>query len=874
VKIWRCVRASVTGDSPAGVSHSTRRARRTVAVLAALLATSSLGVGAGASVAIHSGPLRGTEQPRARATGSPLCPWTSTAVEAHSSPLVLANDVLAKMTLAEKAAFVVLRAQDGYENTNTGVPRLCIPALTLQDGPNGIAFGDTSVTQLPSALGIAASFDPGLANAYGKVLGEEARGKGIDAVQGPNLNLARVPESGRIFEGFGEDPYLASAMGDAVIEGIQSNGVMADAKHFGAYNQETARGRVDQRVSERALQELYLVPFASAVDVGHVASLMCSYGSLNGTNDCANPPLYKTLYDTWRFPGFVRSDLGAVDDLSEAFAAGLSLIKPESASTVIGDVEDHRLSVSALNDGVRRVLKEMFAFGLIGHPLKGRAYTRVTSPAHAAVALSAAEQSIVLLKNHGLLPLSRQTPSIAVIGADAGARAMSAGYGGARVVAPFVVTPLAAIRRSLSSSGKVIFASGGPDVTPLPAIPSSDYRLGAPLPPLPAPRYVPAGKSELPIITAPKVTPATETAIRPGAGPYPWSDWNATIVPPASGTYDISLTNNGDTWFSINGRSVVSFRGLHSRFTWTTAVYLIGGRPYHFELQWFQVSELTPRLGWSDITPVITHAVQAARRAKVAVVFVSDFNTEGLDRPTLELPGGDDALIETVAKANPRTVVVLNTGGAVLMPWLSKVSAVLEAWYPGEQDGRATAAVLFGDVDPSGRLPITFPPSDSAVPVSSPSQWPGVDGTVTYSEGLDIGYRWYQAHRLRPLFAFGFGLSYTSFSLGRLHLHTTAHEDLISLPVRNSGQRAGTDVVEAYLEFPASSGEPPRLLRGFTRVGLRAGETRNASIALDRAAFEAFLGGNWKVPQGRFVVWVGSSSSDLTEVATVRAPAE
>ena len=872
MKTWRRVRVNTLRDVLKGWPGRSRKAKRRVALLALLLATTAFSVGASASATVHSRSLPGALRKRTEAAGpSRSCPWASADVEARSSPMALANDVLAKMTLAEKATFVVLRAEHGYENMSAGVPELCIPPLTLQDSPNGIASGDTGVTQLPASLGIAASFNPALAYAYGKVLGQEARGKGIDAVQGPNLNLARVPESGRAFEGFGEDPYLASEMGDADIEGVQSTGVMADAKHFGAYNQETARSQLNQRVSQRALEELYLAPFASAVAIAHVASLMCSYGLLNGINDCSSTSLYKTLYDVWKFPGFVRSDLDAVQDLSAAFDAGLSLIKPASPSTVIANVEDHRLSITGLDDGVRRVLREMFASGLVDHPLAGRADARVTTPAHAAVALSAAEQSMVLLKNTGLLPLSKRVESIAVIGADAGMQAMSAGYGGAHVVAPFLITPLTAIRRSLTATSKLIFASGEPGVTALPEIPWVDYRSGTPLASTPPPLYV-LGRSDLPILASPQVTPASETADRPAVGSYPWTEWNATIVPPRSGTYDISLTENGDTWFSINGRSVVSFPGLHSRFTWTTAVYLVGGRPYHFELQWLQTGALTPRLGWADITPAIAQAVHAARKARVAVVFVSDFNTEGLDRPTLELPGGADALIEAVARANLRTVVVLNTGGAVLMPWLSDVSAVLEAWYPGEEDGTATAATLFGAIDPSGRLPVTFPTSNSAVPASSPSQWPGVDGTVTYSEGLDMGYRWYEAHHITPLFAFGYGLSYTSFALGRLHVQAMRQRAVISLSVTNSGHRSGTDVVEAYLEYPANSDEPPRQLRAFTRVTLRAGETRTAFLTLERASFQAFLGGRWTVPAGRFVVWIGSSSSVLADSAALRAP--
>lgn len=790
-------------------------------------------------------------------------------------PAVLASEVLSKMTLGEKAAFVVLRAGNGYENENSGVPSLCIPALTLQDSPNGIAFLDTGVTQLPSSLGIAASFDPSLAYSYGQVLGEEARGKGIDAVQGPNLNLVRIPESGRAFEGYGEDPYLVSEMGDADIEGIQSIGVMADAKHFTAYNQETARSVLDEKVVTRALEELYLAPFAAAVKIAHVASLMCAYGSLNGVNDCSDPSLYKTLYDTWKFSGFVRSDLEAVKNLPAAFNAGLSLIKPASPEGVVADVEHHRLKLSALDDAVRRVLVEMFAFGLIDHPLPRTPDANVATAAHAAFARSSAQQTMVLLKNSGVLPLSKQLKSVAVIGVDAGPHAMSAGHGSARVIAPFLVTPLGAISRSVARTARVTYAPGGPGQIPLPQIPLADYRSGKPLsekPFTPRPPGYEFGKSDLGVIASPRVTRAVQTAERPLRGPYPWTTWNATIILPRSGLYDISLTDNGDTWLTINGKPIVSFRGLRGRYSWTTAVNLVGGRPYHFELDWFQTGSRDPSLGWEDVTPAIDQAVSAARRSRVALVFVSDFNSEGLDRPTLTLPGDANEVIEAVAKVNRRTVVVLNTGGAVLMPWLKSVSSVLEAWYPGEEDGSATAAVLFGSVDPSGRLPVTFPPSNSAVPANTPAQWPGIDGTVTYGEGLDIGYRWYDAKGIKPLFPFGFGLSYTSFHLGTLHLHQARDDDTITLSVTNTGRRAGTDVVECYLEYPPSTGEPPRQLRAFTRVTLRPSAKENVALSLGHRAFEAFLGGRFTVPSGNFVAWVGSSSSSLRASVNVSPP--
>jgi beta-glucosidase len=841
--------------------------------LAVLVVAFGFGSGASGSVVIaYRTARRGS--PSTNAVNA-SCPWTNAQVEKSSSPSTLANEVLAKMTLAEKATFVVLRAQGGYENTNGGVPSLCIPPLTMQDGPNGIAFHARGVTELPASLGVAATFDPSLAFAYGQVLGAEARDKGIDAVQGPNLNLARVPESGRIFEGYGEDPYLVSVMGDADIEGIQSEGIMADAKHFTAYNQETARSVLDEAVSTRALEELYLAPFESAVKVAHVASLMCAFGSINAVNDCSDPVLYKTLYKTWNFTGFVRSDLGAVRNLPAGFDAGLSLVKPASPTTIIDEVEDKQLKMTALNDAIRRVLTEMFAFGLIDHPLTGSIDATASSPAHASVALSVAEQSIVLLKNSGVLPLSRRLRSVALIGTDAGAMATTTGHGSARVIAPFLITPSGAIARSVSSSTQVSYAPGGPADRLLPEIPRTDYLSGAPLPeaaPLVKGKRGEPGKSDLGIISSRGVTRAVATADRPLKGPYPWRTWSATIAAPQSGLYEISLTENGDTWFSINGRDVLSFRGLHGHYTWTTAVNLVGGRPYDFELDWFQTGRGNPRLGFEDVTPDIDQAVATAKASSVAVVFVSDYNGEGLDRPNLSLPGDENALIEAVAKVNARTVVVLNTGGAVLMPWLGHVAAVIEAWYPGEEDGNAAAAVLFGSVDPSGRLPLTFPSSDSAVPASTAAQWPGVDDVVSYKEGLDIGYRWYEATKVKPLFAFGFGLSYTSFRLGALHLQREEKGDEITLVVTNTGRRLGTAVLQCYLEYPKDAGEPSRELRAFTRVTLRPGMRRTVRLSLTRPSFEAFLGGRFIVPRGGFVAWVGTSSSDLPEDVAVLPP--
>jgi len=780
------------------------------------------------------------------------------------------------MTLSEKLGLVNLARVHGYENSNTGVSRLCLPALTLQDGPNGISWA-TNVTQLPASLGVAASFDPELAYRYGQVEGAEARGKGIDAVQGPELNLDRVPESGRAFEAYGEDPTLTAAMGVANIEGIQSTGVMADAKHYTAYNQETARVLINEVISPRALAEIYQPPFLAAVQQGHVASLMCSYGSLNGVNDCSSPSLYRTL-TSWGFKGFVRSDLAAVTAPVPAFKAGMSMIKPAVVPELQAAVAHNRLAMSRLDDAVRRVLFEMFRFHMIEHPRTGTMHDAVTSSAHAGVALEAAEASMVLLKDSaGVLPLhSASLGSVAVVGTDAGVETMSAGYGSARVVAPYLVTPLAGLEAALGRKVRVRYSPGGGAGLILSAIPRSAITVSRQLKGVREPPEFNGsdreGIADLRTLRAPTVTKFVATATTPHSGKN-WSKWSATLKPSRSGLYTISLTNSGDTWLSLDDRVLLSSAGLHGPAPWSVAVDLVAGRRYALRLRWFEaLPDAEPQLGWTYDSPAIAAAVRAARAARVAVVFVNDFSSETVDRPNLSLPGDQDALIAAVATANPRTVVVLNTGGPVLMPWLSKVAAVLEAWYPGQEGGDAVAAVLTGRVDPSGHLPVTFPAAEGAVATNQAVRWPGSDAVVSYSEGLDIGYRYDQAFHIRPLFPFGFGLSYTSFSLSKLTLRRAKGADSVSVTVRNTGRVAGRAVVQAYLGYPHGSGEPPEQLRAFASVTLAPGRSAAVTILLPRPAFGVYLRGRLVTLAGTYRLAVGQSSSDLVLTSRLSAP--
>ncbi|NNN01290.1 MAG: hypothetical protein HKL86_05615 [Acidimicrobiaceae bacterium] len=793
------------------------------------------------------------------------CRWIAQSLKSHINPSVLAQEVLRQMTLHEKANMLVLVMRPQLENLSDGVPRLCIPELWLSDGPVGLGDGLAGVTQFPSAIGVAASFDPHVASSIGVALAQEARSKGINVVQGTELNLARVAQSGRIFETYGEDPFLTSVMGVANIEGTQSQGVMAMAKHLGAYTQETARLNLNQIVSVRALEELYLAPFRAAVQQAHVASVMCSYGSINGVNSCSDPFLYSSLR-SWGFRGFVRSDFHAIPPtaVAKAFRAGLSLIKPATTLDIMYLIETGAISRAVLNRAVLPVLTEMFRFREVGTSRSGNLANRATTASHVATALHAAESSIVLLKNAGaILPLAT-TKSIAVIGTDANQTPMVAGGGSSAVLAPRPVTPLSAIRSVMGSHASVTFASGGPAGVELDSLSGIAVVRGTPLK-LIRPPQTPRtnGKGDIIIDNNPNITPAVATATSWGKGEG-WSSWRMAVRAKATGTYEVAVQQCGDAWFYLNHRPLLSSAGIHSCSQMSTTVHLVAGRSYLFDGHWFSVTGVArPRFGILDVTPDINRAVSVARKAQVAVVFAGDYNSESLDRPNLYLPGDANALIKAVAAVNPHTVVVLNTGGAVLMPWVKQVAGVLEAWYPGQVDGTAVAKVLAGAIDPSGHLPITFPASASATPTESANSFPGVKSVVRFNGGLDVGYRWYQAHHVTPLFAFGYGLSYTSFSLANPGVTKSRAGYIVSTDVKNTGSTSGAAVVQCYVAYPSAATEPPLQLRGFARVALASGQSKQVSILIPWSGFASYIGHSFVTVHGHYGISIGQSSTSL-----------
>ena len=808
------------------LGRGSHRKRRVVTAVAAVSLAGLLGVPAAAAQAsggaLHAAPSS--------------CPWvTSTAPIAQR-----VAQLMGKMSTSQKISMV-----EGHGTSNPyvfytpAISSLCIPAVGMEDGPAGVADGLTGVTQLPAGATLAATWDPSMAQQYGQVIGAEEFGKGASINLGPTVNIDRDPRWGRSFEALSEDPFLNSALDVPEINAVQAQDVMSQVKHFDAYNQETYRNTSADNVivDERALQEIYMPSFDAAVTQANSASVMCAYSWVNGNASCNNSFLNNTvLRDQWGFPGFVTSDYGALHSTQGALQ-GTDQEQPENTyygTALQTAIKKGTIPLSALNTMVQRVLTEMFQYNLFNQPRTGSPSATVTTPADVAVATSVAEEGTTLLKNAGsTLPLSATNGgTIAVIGPSASVSPTYAGGGSAYVIPSSTVTPLAGIQAAAGSGTNVTYSQGLPADASLPAIPSSN------------------------------LSPAYSST--PSGGSY-----TGTLTAPTTGTYVLAITNPCNcytpTYLSLNGQQIIDNPSTPPVHTYSVAVSLTAGQTYKLS-----ISGQSSQLLWGTPTalaPSISAAVTAAQSASAAVVVVSDdTESEAADRPSLNLPSAQDELISAVAAANPHTIVVIDAGAPVAMPWLSQVAGVLDAWYPGQTSGTSLASVLFGQTNPSGHLPVTFPASLSQMPTSSPAQFPGNGSTVQYSEGIDVGYRGYDAGNLTPLFPFGFGLSYTTFSFSNLQISPASgngtQNEQVTATVTNTGTRAGSDVAQLYLGDPSGAGEPPRQLAGFQRVSLGVGQSTQVSFTItpQQESWWNDSANGWSQTEGTYNVYVGDSS--------------
>jgi beta-glucosidase len=700
-------------------------------------------------------------------------PWCDTSLGPDQRAALLLNAMTVSERIELLGGDIVTGGPVGQSHTGASfaVPRLGIPAVYYTDGPVGPRQG--SATAMPVPIALAATFDPTAANQYGAEVGAEARAKGNDVVFGPTVNMMRVPQGGRSYEAYGEDPYLVERTTVGWIEGAQSQGVIADVKHFAGNNQEGLGGLApvssfvggrqfsNDVIDERTLREVYLPQFEAAVKEAGVGTVMCAYNQVAGQYSCENQHLLtQVLRQEWGFKGYVLADYGAAHNTAASITNGLDF-DPWPAVAYSPNAIQAALTAGLITEAqvdahVLALLRTQLAFGVFDRPKYPNDDSLIDKPAHATLAQRIEESAITLLQNRGsLLPLSASLHRVAVVG-PYGDRFITGG--GSGQITPFAVT------------------------TALQGIKS-------------------------------RVGPAVNVTFDDGSN--------------------------------------------------------------------------------------TTQAAADAAAADVAVVVVGDVDTEGQDKSCIDMncpndaenalpfacsascpPNGtnEDGLVSAVAAANPRTVVVMETSGPVLTPWRDQVPAIVEAWYPGEQGGTAIARVLFGDVDPGGRLPATFPVSSSDPPTAGdPARYPGLGETVNYSEGVFIGYRWYDANQIQPAFAFGGGLSYTTFDYSGLQVTgggAGGAVATVSAQVTNTGNRAGTAVPELYLHLPPPSTsvpQPPRQLRGYSKLSLAPGQSAQVSFPLFDRGFSYWdVGSNsWKVAPGCYEVMVGASSRSLPLMAVI-----
>jgi beta-glucosidase len=762
------------------------------------------------------------------------------------------------------------------------MPIINLPRLKMSDGPMGVrTWGPT--TGYAAGVGLAASWDTELAKRIGTSLGRDARSRGVSFLLGPGVNIYRVPMNGRNFEYFGEDPWLAGRIAAAYIQGVQSQGVIATVKHFAANNSELDRNHLNSVIDERTLREIYLPVFEAAVKEGHVGAVMNSYNLINGEHATENGFLnLQVLKKEWGFRGILMSDWGATHDGIRAANGGLDLEMPSAEfmtrETLIPAVKDGRVTLATIDDKVRRILRTALEFGLLDRDQTDYGISRFSLESR-QVALESAEKSVVLLKNEGnLLPLDKsRVRSIAVIGPDSWPAQVSGG-GSADVTAFAPVSILAGLSDAVGGSAQVLWSQGVKELREV-------FRSRADF--FADEQGATSGLREE-LFAGGRIEGAA-TKISTVRRVFNWPigvwgrvqpdriavRWSGYYIPAKSGRqrFIVAAASRDSYKLYVDEKLAIDQPQREGQSPGDYDLEAHAGKPIAVRLEYLAFSN-RPTICFTALAAADLLAPEAAKiagMADVAVVsvgFQPSTESEGHDR-TWRLPAGQDELIQFVTAANPRTIVVLTAGGGVdTNRWLDRTPVLLDTWYGGQEAGRALARVLFGEVNPSGKLPVTFERHIEDNPAYK--NYDAEPGTlnVKYAEGVFVGYRHYAPDQTQPLFPFGFGLSYTTFALRNLKVTPGAAkaEATVTFDVQNTGLRPGAEVAQVYVSEPnAKASRPFEELKGFARVELRAGETKQVSIALDRRSFAYWDAGkhDWTVDAGRFVIRVGDSSANL-----------
>lgn len=783
------------------------------------------------------------------------------------------SDLLSKMTIEEKIDYI-----GGYKDFYIrGIERFGLPEIKMTDGPVGTRnYGNT--TAYPASILTASTWDTGLSYRLGEALGKDSRQRGVHILLAPGVNIYRSPMNGRNFEYMGEDPLLAGTMATAYIKGVQGQKVVATVKHFAANNQEWDRNHVSSDIDERTLQEIYLPAFKMAVQQGKVGAVMDSYNLINGVHATQNDHLNnEILKKDWKFDGILMSDWVATYDGVAAANGGLDLEMPSGAfmnrENLLPAIRDGRLSEDVINDKVRRILRIIFRFGFYDTP-----YSVATplkeNPDNAKVALDLARNGIVLLKNSGkLLPLSDKLKSIAVIGPNANRNVAA---GGSSYTQPFHSVSVYEGISKAAKGAKVTLVENAIPIMEANSAASEFYTApGSTTKGLKAEYFANQNLEGQPAVTLTDTSYdhvwAGETDIKGIPADHFSIRFSGVIRTAKSGSYTFGIRGDDGFRLFVDGKKVIDMWNDHGPTLKSTNLELTAGKEYTISLEYYE-SAGGAQISFANYIEVIDFkdAVKAAAASEVAVVaigFDSSSEGEGSDR-TFELPIYQEELINAVAKANPNTIVILNAGGNVYMEnWLPAIKGLLHAWYPGQEGGTAIAEILFGKTNPSGKLPASFEKKWADNPTSANYYDEDKDKRVSYNEGLNIGYRYYDSSTVKPLFPFGFGLSYTTFAYSGLKLSSNGTTDVtVTFTIKNTGKYDGAESAQVYVHQKQSPvARPIKELKGFAKVFLKKGESRTVTVTLDASAFSYYKTDKkaFGFDPGSFEIIVGASSEDL-----------
>ncbi|MFA6457565.1 MAG: glycoside hydrolase family 3 C-terminal domain-containing protein, partial [Bacteroidota bacterium] len=748
----------------------------------------------------------------------------------------------------------------------------------------------------PAAIMQAATFDTTLAYRYGQAIARETKAKGRNTILGPCVNINRTPQGGRNFESFGEDPFLTSRIAVSYINGVQSERVVATTKHFAVNNQETGRMDINAKVDKRALYEIYFPAFKAAVQEAKTEAIMCAYNKLDGSFCSENEMLLNSvLKDEWKFDGLVMSDWGAVHSTEGVATYGLDLEMPGgdflTKEKLLPLIKEGKVKESIIDDKVRRILRVISRMGYLDTPLD---VPVVNAPEHRAVALDVARAGIVLLKNdriagitgpkRNILPLDpAAVHSITVLGPNA--EVLRTGGGGSSKVKPaFVESPLEGVKRAFPNA-LISFAVGARLAGKVPAIEPKFF-------------FLPGDTTGIRGLYAeyfdnmefkgePKLRRIDQNIDFSWEGEKPAEGfgednfsvrWSGILRPVLSGIYEITTASDDGIRFYLNGKLLIDHWSDHAVEARTATVELSAGTSYDVKVEYYENGgDAVAVLGWTKPDQnELQAAVDAAKKSEVVLLFAGNSSyqeSEGFDRKSLDLPENQITLINEVAKVNPNIIVVLNAGAQVnLLPWLNNIGALVWAFFPGQEGTQAIMEMLTGVQNPSGKLPFTLAKRWEDYP--SFGNFPGDSLEVNYAEGIMVGYRHFDSQTVEPLFPFGFGLSYTSFTLSDLKIQSKKNDHYeITVTVKNSGTAFGSEVVQVYVkDMKPKVFRPEKELKAFTRVQLNPGEEKKITLKLNRSSFEYYDSekNSWNKSKGKYTILVGTSSRNIVLSTSVK----